>query len=176
MQRTLMLGKVSLMGLMSSFVTISPSPFVDLISDARYDKGLDNYFGFFTTPTLESSLKDTSIWSDGKWVIKVASRYERDAMKSLLGVPGIVQLGGLFSVTVGEYKGLTLLFIPYTGEPVDDIDSDQNVRVVARKAVRDTLGAMHHKGWHHHDVHPGNVLKDDKQRVILIDFGQAVRA
>ncbi|KAG6883416.1 hypothetical protein C0992_008772 [Termitomyces sp. T32_za158] len=140
------------------------------------DKALDNYFGLFKTPTWESSLKDHSVWSDGKWVIKVGSLDEQNAMKSLLGVPGIVQLGGSFLVTVGEHKGSTLLFTPYTGEPVDDIDSDPYVRVVAREAVGDALGAMHRKGWHHHDVHSGNVLKDNEQRITLIDFGHAVRA
>ncbi|KAG6883409.1 hypothetical protein C0992_008808 [Termitomyces sp. T32_za158] len=128
-QRTLVLGKVSLTGLMSPFVTISPLPFFDLICEARCDKALDDYFGLLKTPTWESSLQDTTVWYDGKWVIRIGSLDEQNAMKSLLGVPGIVQLGGSFLVTVGEHKGSILLFTPYTGEPVDDIDSDPYVRI-----------------------------------------------
>ena len=45
-----------------------------------------------------------------------------------------------------------------------------------REAVQDNLWAMHKKGWHHHDIHSGNVVRDDNQRIILIDLGLAIRA
>lgn len=43
-------------------------------------------------------------------------------------------------------------------------------------AVKRALQSIHEKGWHHHDIHPGNVLRDEDNHYWIIDFGHAQRA
>ncbi|KAG6895272.1 hypothetical protein C0992_002286 [Termitomyces sp. T32_za158] len=136
-----------------------------------FNEDLENSFGFFTPGSWTLPLKETAVWSNGKWVVKKVTTKERSAMEDLRGLYGIVPLGGIFHVTVGSHKGTDFLFTQFKGKPVEDIS---NGRV--RTAVGNALRLIHQKSWHHHDVHAGNVLEDDDGEITLIDFEFAVRA
>ncbi|KAG6896585.1 hypothetical protein C0992_007289 [Termitomyces sp. T32_za158] len=150
-------------------IKIGTTSFIGYLTS--YDKDLEKSFGFFTPGSWTLPLKETAVWSNGKWVVKKVTTKERSAMEDLHGLYGIVPLGGIFHVTVGWHKGTDFLFTQFKGKPVEDIS---NGRV--RTAVGNALHFMHQKSWHHHDVHEGNVLEDDDGEITLIDFDFAVRA
>ncbi|KAG6877358.1 hypothetical protein C0992_010192 [Termitomyces sp. T32_za158] len=150
-------------------INIGSTSFIGYLTS--YDKDLEKSFGFFTPGSWTLPLKETAVWSNGKWVVKKVTTKERSAMEDLHGLYGIVPLGGIFHVTVGWHKGTDFLFTRFKGKPVEDIS---NGRV--RTAVVNALQLIHQKSWHHHDVHEGNVLEDDDGEITLIDFDFAVRA
>ncbi|KAJ7501035.1 hypothetical protein B0H11DRAFT_2224875 [Mycena galericulata] len=115
---------------------------------------------------------DVWLSNDGKYVIKIFAKQdiaENEAEVLLtcqqypeVAVPtfyGLYSDGWRFAV-VTRYVGSTI-------GPFDDAEQGQ------RQQLRRILHALHHRGIHHHDVRPANVMVNKSGVVTLIDFDRA---
>ena len=91
--------------------------------------------------------------------------------------PNIVQVRGFFEAhgtayTVMEYIEGQPLFALYEAEKT--LSEDRLRGLLA--SILAGLGQVHHAGWLHQDIKPGNIMLRDASTPILIDFGAAQAA
>ncbi|KAJ7226062.1 hypothetical protein GGX14DRAFT_642638 [Mycena pura] len=121
------------------------------------------------------------VWTNGEWYLKIPSGVDeviatREA--SFSASHGVVQFAGELTITTGEHRGKILLATRAAGEPaghagdflVDCLSAEQKYN------VRLAILAMHKAGWHHHDIHPANVVLSGDTDITIVDFGRAQRA
>ncbi|WP_328913232.1 MULTISPECIES: class III lanthionine synthetase LanKC [unclassified Streptomyces] len=112
---------------------------------------------------------------------------ERDALLDLAGLPGIpavdAYVDGVEHKFLGRayVEGRPLMELAFERNPLISPDSTMTrgeyaewARAIAAQ-VADTVGQMHARGWVFGDLHPGNIIVDDEQRVHFIDFENASR-
>lgn len=114
-------------------------------------------------------------------------REEERTLTELSGLEGVQQLLGSF--WAWEHRYLELAFAPgrslsswvVQNSPFEDTDGGAGRDAYACRAVRvgaqviDILERVHERGWAIGDLHPGNILIDEDDRVTVIDFEDATR-
>lgn len=108
---------------------------------------------------------------------------EQQVLEDLAGVPGVQQLRGAF--TAWEHRYLELDYVEggtLTAWVVRNIHIQQgDPQEYARRAVRisrqliDVVERIHAHGWAVGDLHTGNILVDDQDRVTILDLEDATR-
>ncbi|KAJ7869660.1 hypothetical protein B0H13DRAFT_1052100 [Mycena leptocephala] len=128
-------------------------------------------------PTMKPfrTVKSGHVWGNGSWYLKIP--YELDEIKALEELSGearIPEFGALLQVTTGDHAGKLLVATRAVGEQAGsandrlwDLDVDMQRDILA------CLKSIHAAGWHHHDVHPGNVVVSEDGKVTLVDLGRA---
>ncbi|KAF6756120.1 hypothetical protein DFP72DRAFT_1066936 [Ephemerocybe angulata] len=93
---------------------------------------------------------------------------ECEALSALQGCRGILRMLGK-GVSM---RGKQCIVMEIGGRPThlstDEPSEWENVAPILKN--------IHAAGWHHHDLHGGNVLEDANGMLSIIDFGNAVRA
>ena len=102
------------------------------------------------------------------------TRFEREAKL----VAGLQHIHILPVFDYGQHEGTAYLVMPLieTGTlkramQAEKLDLRENVRIFAQ--IADAVGYAHEKGILHRDIKPDNVLLDDRNNVLLSDFGIA---
>ncbi|KAJ6581632.1 hypothetical protein B0H19DRAFT_514964 [Mycena capillaripes] len=120
------------------------------------------------------SLQRGSVWGNGEWIVKIpASTEETLATRELSVVAGSVEFGAELVVTTGPHKGTLLLATRAAGERAGHLQAP--VGDLEVHSVVGTLQRVHELGWHHHDIHPANIVVN-QDNVTVIDYGRATRA
>ncbi|KAF6741004.1 hypothetical protein DFP72DRAFT_345725 [Ephemerocybe angulata] len=93
---------------------------------------------------------------------------ELQVLEELRGLRGVARLLG----SGRRMNGGPFIVTENAGEPTNkDVEEPSDWYDVAP-----LIGEIHARGWHHHDLHGGNVLNNGKGNLTVIDFGNAVRA
>ncbi|KAJ7736757.1 hypothetical protein DFH07DRAFT_97730 [Mycena maculata] len=135
-------------------------------SSAAFRKTLGKTFKFKT-------VEPGRVWTDGNWYLKVPAEADEVTATKAVSETGPVDLAAEMLVTIGPHKGKVLIATRAAGEPagstLQDLDVHQKTLILAQ------LQQIHKAGWHHHDLHPANIVWQDGQPSI-IDFGCAQQA
>ncbi|GAA0627521.1 class III lanthionine synthetase LanKC [Kutzneria viridogrisea] len=114
---------------------------------------------------------------------------ERDALRTLAGIPGVPRLYEDFTVwehhflamqhmpggTLGAWQAANYPLVdPRPGEA--EVAGYRGRALAILAQVERIIGAIHERGLVFGDLHPNNVLVDDEDRVSLIDFELAFDA
>lgn len=94
---------------------------------------------------------------------------EIETLKQNGSHPNVIQLVGVVEVANNEIEGILLPFI--SGRSLSEIthaSADQKTKW--KKQVRDAVGHLHSKNLVWGDAKPQNVMVDDEENAILIDF------
>jgi serine/threonine protein kinase len=116
-------------------------------------------------PKKGMSIDDTRIWFET----------ERDALKALVGQPGIVKL-----VAYDDHShSFATEYV--NGKSLERILNDCKVLPLAHAirlglSMARTLQLAHQQGWLHLDVKPGNIIVRSLNEVVVIDFGLAIKS
>ncbi|KAF6742979.1 hypothetical protein DFP72DRAFT_1080966 [Ephemerocybe angulata] len=124
--------------------------------------------GCYTVPTRQGTITWTPFFVLKEFDDNRVFETEYEALRSLRGYQGIMQLFGK-GVSM---RGKPCVVMEDGGQPTrfsnDDPSEWDNVAPI--------LEGIHTSGWHHHDLHGENVLEDANGLLSIIDFGNAVRA
>ncbi|KAJ7505242.1 hypothetical protein B0H11DRAFT_1977674 [Mycena galericulata] len=123
------------------------------------------------------AVQSGKVWSNGDWYIKIPSGVnEMSATREVSSVSGVVEFGAEMTVTTGEHKGKKLLATRTAGEREGCAqDRLEDLKASTKAELISALRGIHAAGWHHHDVHPANIVILDG-KASIIDFGRAVPA
>ncbi|KAJ7193959.1 hypothetical protein GGX14DRAFT_405122 [Mycena pura] len=126
------------------------------------------------------TVKMGRVWTNGEWYLKIPSGVDEviATREVSLQVAGVVQFVGELTITTGEHRVKILLATRAAGEPAGYAGDflEETLSVEQRDNVRLAILAMHEAGWHHHDIHPANVLLSGDTDITIVDFGRAQRA
>ncbi|KAF9030827.1 hypothetical protein BDZ89DRAFT_1132168 [Hymenopellis radicata] len=123
-------------------------------------------------------IKDGEIWRNPEWFIKIPSGVnEIAATREVSSKTDVIDVGAELLVTTGEHKGKLLLATRAGGDPVGGsaLDPFDEIDEIDKNDLLTKIRAIHAAGWHHHDLHPGNVVVS-ASKITIVDYGEAQRA
>lgn len=139
-----------------------------------------------TVHVLREARSHTGLDARGRDAV-TRQREEEGVLRDLAGLPGVQQLLGSF--WAWEHRYLELEYAPgrsltswvVQNTPFDAAATPGRAQRYAERMVHigeqliAIIDSVHARGWTVGDLHPGNVLVDDDDRVTVIDFEDASR-
>lgn len=137
-----------------------------------------------TQHTLREARSHTGLDARGRDAV-TRQREEEGILRDLVGLPGVQQLVGTFwswehrylELEYAEGRPLTAWVVqntPFHGDPDSVAAYAQRCTSVGAQIVT-IVESIHGRGWSLGDLHPGNILVSDDDRVTVIDFEDASR-
>ncbi|KAJ7782790.1 hypothetical protein B0H16DRAFT_1494390 [Mycena metata] len=120
------------------------------------------------------------LWTNNSWYIKIPSGIDEviaTRETSLRASCGVVQFAGELVITTGEHRGKVLLVTCAAGEVAGNSGDliEETLSVAQKSNLFTAILAIHEAGWHHHDIHPANIILSGDD-IVIVDFGRAKRA
>ncbi|KAJ7116396.1 hypothetical protein C8R44DRAFT_739121 [Mycena epipterygia] len=121
------------------------------------------------------TVEAVKLWTDGQWFVKIPTGHQEIvATHDISQNTTVVEFGADMVVSTGAHKGKVLLATRAAGEPAGPSEGSlHDLDAETKDGVKNALMSIHEAGWHHHDIHPANIVVRDGKTTV-IDYGEAM--